>query len=166
MVMKVLAALITVLFSVHYMFLDGVSGLIFAPVFGDTTTYAPRYSDSGFRRVRKGMSEQQIQDLIGSPLGETWGYVPLHERKPYDSSDPCAWVHIRDGRVEEYVDPRCTKQGVRPFMPVPELAKLLGPTTFVKWRYSESRVNSSYRIRVVDFSNGRVVEKVSEFYVD
>jgi hypothetical protein len=34
------------------------------------------------------------------------------------------------------------------------------------WRWTRSPRDSSYRVRVVIFANGRVVQKVSEFYVD
>ena len=151
---------------VHYALMDGISGAILSTIFGDTTTYSSAYSDGRFRSVRTGMTDEQVRQLIGAPLAEVWGFVPLDTHKPYDPVGPCDYVHVRDNKVEDYVIGSCRKDGVAPFMPVADLQRLMGSPIFVTWRYSESRVDSSYRQRLVYFANGRVVRVEARFYVD
>jgi outer membrane protein assembly factor BamE (lipoprotein component of BamABCDE complex) len=93
--------------------LDGLSGLAFTMVASDTTEYSKQYSDEGFRRVRVGMTEEQVLRDVGPPL------------EKFD-----------------------TKEGSS------------------GWRYSRSCSDGNYRIRVVLFRDGRVVERIAEAYFD
>jgi len=46
--------------------------------FEDRTTYAPSYSEEGFKRVRAGMTEQAVRGLIGEPL-RRWSVKPENQ---------------------------------------------------------------------------------------
>lgn len=58
----------------------GVAVFVFQPIDGyggwvlsvladkEDTVYATGYSDEAFRRIRPGMSEQEVADLLGAPL--------------------------------------------------------------------------------------------------
>jgi outer membrane protein assembly factor BamE (lipoprotein component of BamABCDE complex) len=48
----------------------------------DTSTYAPGFTDSGFSKIREGMTAEQVRSLLGEPLSmnldparETWFYL-------------------------------------------------------------------------------------------
>lgn len=52
----------------QYYTLDGVCGWFFTPGFADDTEYACGYSDHAFRKVRLGMSADEVLALVGPPL--------------------------------------------------------------------------------------------------
>jgi hypothetical protein len=60
--------------SIHSLFLDGIHGALLARVLGHDTKYAAGYTTRGFRTVRAGMTESQVRQLLGPPLGENWRY--------------------------------------------------------------------------------------------
>lgn len=95
--------------------LDGFGGLFFGDICkDDTTEYASGYSDSGFRRLRKGMTEEDVRALLGEPLlrldiatqnklspggsakAEAWRY----SRTPNDGSYRKRIVCFEDGKVD------------------------------------------------------------------
>jgi hypothetical protein len=168
--MRLKAAAIAAVFAgalfLHYRLLDGISGAVFTMIFGDTTSYASGYTDNGFRAVRPGMTDAQVQELIGQPLGEVWSYVSRMKLGSNDPADPCDFVYIRGRNVDKYVGRSCRKRGIEPLIPVVDVEQIMGRPVFVVWRYSESRVDGSYRERVVYLSNGRVEEVRASFYVD
>jgi hypothetical protein len=101
----------------HFYLIDGVSGLLLGAFFREDTVYARGYSDSGFRRVRIGMTDHQVETLIGPPLtawpipnspsgadtGERWSF------SPGDTHFRCRVLLFRNHRVvvkhaEFYVD--------------------------------------------------------------
>lgn len=52
-------------------------------IYSERTTYAPGYTEGGFRRIKVGMSEQEVVALVGPPLTvrtqnlwESWYYYP------------------------------------------------------------------------------------------
>lgn len=55
---------------------------LFALAFWDETSYSPDYSESGWRRVRQGMTKAQVCELLGEPVTriprmvcEVWEYT-------------------------------------------------------------------------------------------
>lgn len=49
--------------------IDGYGGWVLSFLADkEDTVYASGYSDEGFRRIRPGMSEQEVVDLLGAPL--------------------------------------------------------------------------------------------------
>ena len=71
---KILLAigLIFVAGVVAHLFLpDGLDGWFFLSGNGDTTVYAPGYTDSAFRHVHVGMTEAEVRKLLVPPL-DVW----------------------------------------------------------------------------------------------
>jgi hypothetical protein len=51
----------------HYL-LDGLEGCVLPLAVKEDTVYAPGYSTEAFRRVRTGMSKDEVFALLGEPL--------------------------------------------------------------------------------------------------
>lgn len=91
----------------NYYLLDGLTGLFFTGGFEEDTEYAPGYSDEGFLRVRRGMSEQEVLAILGSPLGtvdlaesrQSWVY----SRSPGHKSYRVRCFVFEDRRVAEII---------------------------------------------------------------
>ena len=148
-----------VLGAVHFYSLEGLQGWIFARMYGDDTVYSNGFSDAAFRKITRGMAETDVRSSLPTPLGEVWlyedGHVPpasvSFTREHVDHVDAGEHPMLRGIRVG------ATKQEVVGQVGLP-IEK-----TFV---YSRSRNDRSYHVRVIDFKNGKVNERISEFYVD
>jgi outer membrane protein assembly factor BamE (lipoprotein component of BamABCDE complex) len=78
--LKILGILVLVgiisLSVLHHYLLDGLDGWFFSAVLDfeedEDTVYAPGYTDKGFRRIKRGMTEQEVLNILGVPLGEVW----------------------------------------------------------------------------------------------
>jgi len=68
-------------------------------------------------------------------------------------SERCAAVATAERHVEA-----CSRRGVRPGMPAADVRQALGAPDEVCWSYSRSPANRHYRVRVLCFADGRVVE--------
>ncbi len=97
--------------------LDGPQSLFVTLLLGEDTVYADGYSKRAFRRVSVGMTEAEVEEILGPPLG--------------------SWFA---GESE------------------------LGMERTARWTHSPG--DTHYRIRVVIYRDGRVTEKVAEFYYD
>jgi hypothetical protein len=102
--------------------LDGLSGEILGLIFKTDTKYSDLYSDKKFNKIKIGMSEHDVLEIIGTPITK-W--------KPYLNN-------------ENYID----KSNYEGFV------------------YSESPSSTHYRLRQINFNNGKVAEIISYFYVD
>lgn len=91
------------LVPLHFWLLDGLDGLLFSLGSDISTVYAPGYSDHAFRRVRVGMSSNEVVALLGPPLvvtihtdgREGWAYSD----KERDTSHFQRGVSFRNGVV-------------------------------------------------------------------
>jgi hypothetical protein len=52
----------------HFYLLDGLDGWFFSLPGKEATYYSKGYSDSGFRRIKIGMSEEDVLTILGEPL--------------------------------------------------------------------------------------------------
>lgn len=151
--------LLIVAAALHFYLLDGLQGWFFAGGFHEDTVYAKRYSDQGFRQVRRGMPTQNVSDLLGSPLGEVWAYTPDGFLRDV--------VAFREGRVDRVIGNAGGRlDAITKGMSRDEVLRLTGPATQESWVYSRSAHDQSYRVRVVVLKQGRVRERLSKFYVD
>ncbi len=112
-----LTCALAVALAVHLRSLDGLDGLLFGTLLSEDTVYAPGYSDSGFRKVRPGMSVAEVYALLGAPL-EQWTIAAdsagpdmgqRWSRSPGDTHYRCRVVLYYRGTVVEkhsefYVD--------------------------------------------------------------
>ncbi|MBZ4410483.1 hypothetical protein OWM54_29830 [Myxococcus sp. MISCRS1] len=96
--------------------LDGYLGELASLAFREDTVFAPGYSAFKFWRIRRGMTEAEVERLVGGPL-KTWTPrdVDLDEvywsysHSPGDTHYRMRLVCFRDGRVHDlhtefYVD--------------------------------------------------------------
>jgi len=80
------------------------------PEFGYGTVFSPQFSESGFNRLRVGMSEEDVEAIMGPPLkkvnwsGATYPVAGGDENWMY--SEPCdsgsywrRWVVFGNGKV-------------------------------------------------------------------
>ena len=108
----------TILLSVviaHFWSLDGIHGNLFGLIGHEDTVYSQRYTDAGFRRIRKGMTEQQVIDILGKPLKEYRPdmtdtlHVLLFSQSPADTDYRIRQINLSHGKVvrkhsEYYMD--------------------------------------------------------------
>ena len=118
-----IASVIT-LVAIHFYSLDGLDGWFFSggpgDTFEDTTEYSSGYTDTAFRQVKQGMTEDKVCALLGPAL-DRWEIRDIHN------------TNILEG---------------------------------IGLRWSRSSCDGSYRVRAVNFTNGKVTKRISEFYVD
>jgi len=86
---------------IHYASPDGLQGAVLARVLGDDTSYADGFSLEGFRSIRTAMSEQQVHETLGVPLGQTW---------QYGHGGPCDFIYIRNAVVDSEAGENCDKR--------------------------------------------------------
>jgi hypothetical protein len=74
------------------------------------TVYAPGYNEGRFAAIRKRMTAEEVEALMGPPLSRSaWtandpGQMWMYSRGATDTSDYTRrWVYLRDGRVEEVI---------------------------------------------------------------
>lgn len=99
---------ISVVATIEARTLDKFDGTVTLLLLGDHTEYAPSYSDSGFRRIRTGMTAVEVEAILGRPLDE-WtassneGRVHWRWAKSHDGSPNfrVRVVTFAQGRVEE-----------------------------------------------------------------
>lgn len=63
----VLSAAILSGVGIHLYWLDGIVGYLCEIIFGETV-YSTEYRESDFRRLKIGMTEEQVLKLLGEPL--------------------------------------------------------------------------------------------------
>ncbi len=90
----------------HWMWVDGIAGQFYGWVFEDTTEYSPSYSDSGFKRIKNGMTVPQVKQVLGEPLeqyspesyaGMWWRYTKGANNENYRVRA----IRIENGKVTE-----------------------------------------------------------------
>ncbi len=105
--MQFVVALGTAAGLIQVLNIAGLEGWFLSHLAADTTEYATGYSASAFRKVRPGMSEQEVTQLLGSPIDAaplsgnrmTWTYTRSRPKGSY-------WVRavvFDNGKVEETV---------------------------------------------------------------
>ncbi|HEY7533986.1 MAG TPA: hypothetical protein VH681_14540 [Nitrospiraceae bacterium] len=156
-VVTALVVILLIATALHKRLLDGLDGEFLARTLGDTTKYADKYTDHGFRQVHVGMSDAEVRQLVGEPLSESWVYRP----------EPCDVVFFRNGVVSPFIAKACAEKGITRGLAPPEVIRVLGSTpTKIVWLYSESTSDSHYRERVVELDQNRVSRVIAEFYID
>ena len=98
-----LIAVVLVLLGFHYYCLDGISGWLLSRFYDEDTPYAPGYSDSAFRKVREGMTEDEVRDLLGQPL-DRWSldnnrFGRRWSKSPSDGNYKLRVVIFTEGKV-------------------------------------------------------------------
>lgn len=58
------------LFNYHRIKIDGWGAEWFSILFGEDTVYSNDFSNRNFRKIKIGMTEKQVLDLLGQPLSK------------------------------------------------------------------------------------------------
>lgn len=146
--------------AVHFYLLDGLDGW-FLSLAGEDTVYATGYSDSGFRRVHRGMSEVELLELLGQPLGEVWIYS---ERLPGRLNSLVSFEGDVADQVRVEREASLTKVVVG--MKKRDVLQVAGSPRERVFVYSRSRGDQSYRVRTVTLVRGSVMQAKHCFYAD
>jgi len=120
-------------------------------VLREDTEYAWGFSERSFKTIGPGESDADVRRLIGAPLAEWWVYR--------SGPDGCPAVYFKSDIVTpERLVESCSRRGIRPGLSRTDVHDALGPAGGVCWSYSRSPGQRHYRVRVVCFSEGKVVE--------
>ena len=150
---------VLIIVALHLYLLDGLVGWTLATFYQDDTVYAQQYTDHRFRRLTTGVDEGAVLGLLGPPLGEVWAF---------ERHGDLLRIHVgQSGRVESVIGPRRASYE-RELLGSDREAMLrdLGQPYWKSWIYTKSANDSSYRIRVVHFREGRVARVIHEYYLD
>jgi hypothetical protein len=141
--------------TVHVYSLEGLGGWFQACLAEkEDTVYAPGFSEAAFRRVRVGMTETEVLGELTSPLSEVWFYA---------GGSTGTMIGFTGNRVDHLsgaanrVAVGATRESVRTVLGEPQEKSLV---------YSRSKADNSYHVRTVILRNGKVSQRVAEFYVD
>lgn len=154
-----LLAVVVAIPTANTYLLDGLEGSFWCLVTDESTQYSPGYSDGAFRRIHPGMSERELVDRLGSPLGESWVY----------GKAPRSALVVFAGEVVDHIDVESGElqalSGISPGLTKSIVLKAAGEPLEKRLAYSQSR-GDNYRIRVVAVSRGAVKGKIAECYLD
>ena len=99
-----------VVIIIHLYWLDGIVGAFCETMFGETI-YSDEYREFKFRRIRKGMSEEQVIKLVGKPLftgiynPHTWfySYGKIFDKETHETNNDYTEriITFKDGIVIE-----------------------------------------------------------------
>jgi outer membrane protein assembly factor BamE (lipoprotein component of BamABCDE complex) len=135
---------------------DSVIGLLLS----EDTHYAVGYSERLFRSVHVGMTEGEVRNLLGPPLGESWFYGST-------GANGCEIVRVsRDVVVSGFSADECDAQGVVEGTAAAVVGRILGLPMQVCAGYTRGPDDSHYRVRTVCMSDGRVTDVIRRWYVD
>jgi inner membrane protein len=131
---------------------DPVREAVLGTVLREDTEYASGFSDRSFQTIRIGDADSDVRRLMGAPLGEWWVYRS-------GGPDGCPIVHFKpDVVTAERLAEACSRLGVRPGVSRGDVQRALGAPDGVCWPYTRSPGQAHYRVRVVCFAGGKVVE--------
>lgn len=136
--------------------LDAIKGVLLR----EDTSYALGFSESAFRTIRPGLTENEVRHVLGSPYQEWWFYTGPDDQPPDErpaARNGCLIIRLQDDRVASaYEHGQCVARGVTAGLTGPALRERLGPPLESCWQYSWSRAGAAHRSRQVCFTNGTV----------
>jgi hypothetical protein len=145
---------------------DPVRESIVGFVLRDRTVYTAGFSEQTFRTIERGVSDQDVQRLLGPPYGESWFYPP--RLQPSQRASETGLASLREcramrseNRVVVMADEpaACRALGIQAGTPLEEVRRLLGPPSEMCWQYSKTP-GFALRMRLVCFDRGRVDEVI------
>jgi inner membrane protein len=143
---------------------DPVRERVVGVVLREDTAYATGYSDTAFRTIAPGQSQQNVRGRLGPPYGESW-YYPRSSERAADAAaaalDRCAAVRFERGSVVAAFDrDACRNSGIASGTPAGVVRQQLGAPAESCWQYSWSPRATHYRIRDVCFVGSTVDEVI------
>ena len=126
----------------------------------EDTLYAAGFSETVFRGIRLGLTENEVRELLGSPYQEWWFYTEPDDRPPDErpaAQNGCLIIRLQHDRVASaYEHRRCVARGITAGLTGLDLRERLGPPLESCWQYSWSPTGAAHRSRQVCFTNGAV----------
>jgi len=124
---------------------------IVAAVLGDTTEYAPGFSEEAFGGIGRDQTDVSVRARLGEPFREFMSFGA--------DGKVCAQVGLSGGTVADTYPPdACLRRGVRAGLPRQAVIEALGRPESACWVYSRGRDGGFFSRRRVCFVNGRVAE--------
>ena len=143
--------------SWHRHQLDSFDDWLWCLIMEDETIYAKGYSESAFKKIKIGIKKEQVINLIGKPLAETWLY----------SNDYLSVVSFEDDKVVHIdIGENMNLKKIKIGMIKKEVLQNIGKPLFERWGYSKRIKDVSYRVRFITFAQGLVVEVYHDVYID
>ncbi len=146
--------------SLNSFLMDGIFGEISCFFLGDDAEYSIHFSTSGYRSLVIGQDEKEVIKIIGHPLLKVyWG----EKNNRYSVAfvvNPKNGV----GSVESVLDKLSDK--IKIGQTEGEVEVQLGKPNSISWHYSRPKNGSHFRRRILVFKNGKLFEKIHEFYID
>lgn len=122
---------------------------IAAAVLGDTTEYAPGFSEEAFADIARGQTDASVRGRLGEPFREFMSFG--------GDATACAQVGLSGGTVEDAYPPGpCMRRSVRAGQPRQAVIEALGRPESACWVYSRGRDGGYFSRRRVCFVHGRV----------
>jgi inner membrane protein len=136
---------------------DPLRQQLFSVVLREQTEYASSYSERAFVSIAPGMSERQVEQLLGTPLLQWWQYV--------DTPRECRIVRFEGNRVVRWANyDVCTPPGVDVGMPPDAVRQIAGSPPEALWTYSRSGGGRPYQARAVWFQGGKVFDVMRRWF--
>jgi hypothetical protein len=63
-----IGVVLVIVFATQFYLLDGLDGWLWRRVTPDTTLYATNYTDKAYRRIQRGMTQEEVLSVLGQPL--------------------------------------------------------------------------------------------------
>lgn len=152
------------------------------------TVFAPFYQEPNFHRIKKGMTVNEVVDLVGYPMGEAWWFGTSTDIQDIwlciDSTNHViSGVHFWNKDSWDKESMCRISSRIRPGMQISEVQDIsvdifmancgINPCSFyirsptvTLWAYSMTTNSSSYHQRLVYIAEGKVFETHASFYVD
>jgi inner membrane protein len=130
----------------------------------ENTSYAGGFSDIAFRSITPGMSEEDLQGLLGAPHREDW-YYPPRDQPTLRAEDAfagaivheCLGLRFEYGfSVDAFDEDSCGNLGLWIGTSLEQARRALGPPREACWSYTWSPTGAFHRGRMVCFLNSRV----------
>jgi hypothetical protein len=127
----------------------------------EDTEYTSGFSEKAFRTIEPGMSEADVKALLGVPFGEVWLYT---SKARYG----CEGVRFDPEEVvtSGFWHEECARAGLKKGMLANDVQRIFGEPREACTRYARSPGDTHYRVRIVCFSNGQVVDVRRHWYFD
>jgi outer membrane protein assembly factor BamE (lipoprotein component of BamABCDE complex) len=141
---------------------DPVRESIVGFILRDRTEFTAGFSESAFRTIRQGLSDQDVHRLLGPPHGEAWFYPP--RAQPTQRAADTAVSSLRECRairfenrvvVSAYDTDACRAAGIQAGTSLDEVHRMLGTPHEACWQYGWTP-GFAVRLRVVCFERGTV----------
>src|SRR5262245_25094755 len=148
---------------------DPVRESIVGVLLRDRTAFPAGFSESAFRTIRQGFSDEDVGRLLGPPHDQSWFYPsqlqPLQRAAGTGVSSlrQCQAVRFENGIVlKAYDADACRAAGIQPGTTLDDVYRLLGTPQERCWQYGWTP-GFALRLRLVCFERGAVDQVIGRW---